>query len=120
MSEHTKADVAVQVMGVALLLGNESGGEGGGAAGAEGGGAADIFRVISKVMCNTFNILDQNHDQVLGLGVYPAPSLVNHSCDPNCVVLFRGKQLLLRSVLPINPGEQVSGVCESLFLQAGR
>lgn len=86
-------------MGVALLLGNESGAE-----------AADIFNVVSKVICNTFNILDRNYDQVVGLGVYPTPSLINHSCDPNCVALFSGKQLLLRSVLPINPGEQASEI----------
>uniref|UniRef100_A0A8C4W962 SET and MYND domain containing 3 n=1 Tax=Gopherus evgoodei TaxID=1825980 RepID=A0A8C4W962_9SAUR len=33
-------------------------------------------------------------------------SLLNHSCDPNCVIVFEGRQLLLRSVREIQIGEE--------------
>jgi len=35
------------------------------------------------------------------------PSLLNHSCEPNCVVVFDGPLLHLRTIREIQPGEQV-------------
>ena len=97
MTEQTKIDVGVQVVGVASLLGNDP-----------TRGGRDLSELVAKVMCNTFNILDEDYEDVMGFGVYGVPSLINHSCDPNCVALFRGRELVLRSILPLNPGEQVS------------
>ena len=35
------------------------------------------------------------------------PSLLNHSCEPNCIVVFDGPYLHLRTIREIPPGEQV-------------
>lgn len=34
-------------------------------------------------------------------------SLLNHSCDPNCSIVFNGPHLLLRAVRDIEAGEEV-------------
>uniref|UniRef100_A0A8C4U2P7 [histone H3]-lysine(4) N-trimethyltransferase n=1 Tax=Falco tinnunculus TaxID=100819 RepID=A0A8C4U2P7_FALTI len=46
--------------------------------------------------------------QDVGVGLYPSMSLLNHSCDPNCVIVFEGYQLLLRSVREIQIGEELT------------
>ena len=43
----------------------------------------------------------------LGVGLYSAPSLLNHSCRPNTLPMFNGRQLLLKAVRDIGPGEQL-------------
>ncbi len=43
----------------------------------------------------------------MGVAVYSAPSLLNHSCRPNALHLFIGRQLLLKAVRDIGPGEQL-------------
>ena len=93
---------------MALLLGNNDDADQSDDHANEETGGAELFGILCKVLSNTFNILDRDYDCVLGLGVYGVPSLVNHSCDASCVAVFAGKQLVLRSVLPVNPGEQVS------------
>lgn len=35
------------------------------------------------------------------------PSLFNHSCMPNCIAVFEGPMLRIRSIEDIKPGEQV-------------
>lgn len=43
--------------------------------------------------------------------VYPCrPSLFNHSCLPNCVAVFDGRVLKIRTIEDIKPEQQVS-VC---------
>lgn len=38
-------------------------------------------------------------------------SLLNHSCDPNCSIVFNGPHLLLRAVRDIEAGEEVRNPC---------
>lgn len=115
MSDDVKTEMASQVMGVALLLGKDKSDIGAASAGAS---EAEIFATLSRVTCNTFNVLGVGgaYEEVVGLGVYATPSLLNHSCDPNCVVVFRGRELLVRSVLPVSKGEQVRIGGEGGFL----
>ena len=35
------------------------------------------------------------------------PSLLNHSCMPNCVAVFNGATLTVRTIKSVQPGEQV-------------
>ncbi|KAG9483979.1 hypothetical protein GDO78_009735 [Eleutherodactylus coqui] len=35
-------------------------------------------------------------------------SLLNHSCDPNCVIIFEGKFLHLRTIKEIPQGEELT------------
>ncbi|XP_073401243.1 histone-lysine N-methyltransferase SMYD3 isoform X3 [Dendrobates tinctorius] len=55
--------------------------------------------------CNSFTISDGEMQDV-GVGLYPSMSLLNHSCDPNCVIVFEGTRLHLRTVKEIPQGEE--------------
>ncbi|XP_070590181.1 histone-lysine N-methyltransferase SMYD3 isoform X4 [Erythrolamprus reginae] len=46
--------------------------------------------------------------QEVGVGLYPSMSLLNNSCDPNCVVIFEGPQLHLRSIREMHLGEELT------------
>lgn len=88
--------MGMQVMGVVLLLGDNDADRG------------LIFSTLGRVMSNAFSIMDSNYEQAVGLGVYGAPSLINHSCEANSIVLFSGSKLILRSALVLHPGDQAS------------
>ncbi|EMP37488.1 SET and MYND domain-containing protein 3 [Chelonia mydas] len=52
---------------------------------------------------------------------HPSMSLLNHSCDPNCVIVFEGRQLLLRSIREIQIGEELTiSYIESLMPSSER
>ncbi len=84
-------------MGVVLLLGDDKSDE----------LYRELFTLLSKVVSNTFNVLDASYDKVAGLALYRTASLLNHSCQPNCVSLFDGTRLSIRSIEKISQGEQV-------------
>ncbi|XP_069340737.1 histone-lysine N-methyltransferase SMYD3 isoform X2 [Eulemur rufifrons] len=65
----------------------------------------DIFEAFAKVICNSFTICNAEMQEV-GVGLYPSMSLLNHSCDPNCSIVFNGPHLLLRAVRNIEVGEE--------------
>ncbi|XP_073484122.1 histone-lysine N-methyltransferase SMYD3 [Aquarana catesbeiana] len=66
-----------------------------------------ILEYFGKVTCNSFTISDGEMQDV-GVGLYPSMSLLNHSCDPNCVIVFEGTCLQLRSVKKILKGEELT------------
>uniref|UniRef100_A0A452J5Y6 [histone H3]-lysine(4) N-trimethyltransferase n=1 Tax=Gopherus agassizii TaxID=38772 RepID=A0A452J5Y6_9SAUR len=73
-----------------------------------------------QVTCNCFTI-SNGEMQDVGVGLYPSMSLLNHSCDPNCVIVFEGRQLLLRSVREIQIGEELTiSYIESLMPSSER
>ncbi|XP_063092837.1 histone-lysine N-methyltransferase SMYD3 isoform X4 [Cavia porcellus] len=59
------------------------------------------------VICNSFTICNAEMQEV-GVGLYPSMSLLNHSCDPNCSIVFNGPHLLLRAVRDIEVGEELT------------
>ncbi|XP_078213306.1 histone-lysine N-methyltransferase SMYD3 isoform X4 [Callithrix jacchus] len=69
--------------------------------------AFDIFEAFAKVICNSFTICNAEMQEV-GVGLYPSISLLNHSCDPNCSVVFNGPHLLLRAVRDVEVGEELT------------
>jgi SET and MYND domain-containing protein len=67
------------------------------------GGQHDIALIealMLKLRCNSFNISDAEFKPI-GVGLYPTAAMLNHSCAPNCVALFRGKRLELRTICKI-------------------
>lgn len=50
-------------------------------------GADDIGRYLLTFRANNFGILDGMLN-VIGSGVYPHGAVLNHSCDPNCVLRY--------------------------------
>lgn len=49
-------------------------------------------------MCiNSYNILDPEMNSV-GTGLYLAASIIDHSCDPSAVAVFKGTTINIRTV----------------------
>ncbi|XP_053315754.1 histone-lysine N-methyltransferase SMYD3 [Spea bombifrons] len=67
----------------------------------------NILEYFGKVTCNSFTISDGEMQDV-GVGLFPSMSLLNHSCDPNCVIAFEGRYLNLRTVREIPKGEELT------------
>ncbi|ELR05438.1 hypothetical protein GMDG_01733 [Pseudogymnoascus destructans 20631-21] len=63
----------------------------------------DLFcKVLTNVMCI-------NHQEGSpGITLDLVGSFVNHSCDPNAFVFFEGSQLRMRSLKPINAGDEIT------------
>ncbi|XP_054405949.1 histone-lysine N-methyltransferase SMYD3 isoform X3 [Pongo abelii] len=74
-------------------------------------GTSDYFSLpflpCLQVICNSFTICNAEMQEV-GVGLYPSISLLNHSCDPNCSIVFNGPHLLLRAVRDIEVGEELT------------
>lgn len=66
-----------------------------------------VDKFLLKVICNTFSILDWSMNTVAS-GLYLLPSLLNHSCTPNCVLVYNGPQLSLRTIKDVKLGGQVN------------
>ena len=47
------------------------------------------------------------HWPFLGTGIYRTASLLNHSCVPNCIALFNGPQIVIRSLRDIQPNDEL-------------
>lgn len=52
--------------------------------------------------------IHQPHQKTIGTTLDLVGSLVNHSCDPNTFVFFEQSQLRVRSLRPINAGEEIT------------
>ncbi|CAN6476212.1 unnamed protein product [Victoria cruziana] len=66
----------------------------------------EIAQNFSRLACNAHTICDSEL-RPLGTGLYPVISIINHSCLPNCVLLFEGKLAVVRAVEPITRGSEV-------------
>ncbi|KAK9765227.1 hypothetical protein K7432_006605 [Basidiobolus ranarum] len=61
---------------------------------------------LGRFQCNNFT----SHDLQLfpvGEGTYPIGSLFNHSCIPNCIVMYDKGVQIVRSISPIKAGEEL-------------
>ncbi|XP_069947273.1 SET and MYND domain-containing protein 4-like isoform X2 [Cherax quadricarinatus] len=54
------------------------------------------------------NISQLGHEIMCGSGIYPASSLLNHSCNPSCSTFFYGKIEVVRAVHFIPAGKQLT------------
>lgn len=66
-----------------------------------------LYHLFGILECNGFSINDSRGITVVGVGVYPSISLLNHSFDPNCVAISIGKQVHLRALKEIEEGEEL-------------
>ncbi|KAI8052292.1 hypothetical protein BDF22DRAFT_687497 [Syncephalis plumigaleata] len=69
--------------------------------------AAELLELWCRLGCNSHAILDAELEDV-GVGIYIGLSLLNHSCSPNCTILFDGTTAVTRSLCAINPGEELT------------
>ncbi|XP_027329451.1 histone-lysine N-methyltransferase ASHR1 isoform X2 [Abrus precatorius] len=66
----------------------------------------EIAENFSKFACNAHTICDSELRPV-GTGLYPVISIINHSCLPNCVLVFDGRSAFVRAVQHIPKGTEV-------------
>lgn len=67
----------------------------------------ELLEFYGKICINTISICDKELRQI-GAGLYLGPSLLDHSCRPNAVVIFDGKVLNLKCIEPIYDGQKIT------------
>lgn len=66
-----------------------------------------VVRLFCRVNCNAFTICDDTNAPV-GIGLFPRGALFNHSCAPNCIVSFRGREMVVHTLRDLEPGEELT------------
>ncbi|KAL5558349.1 hypothetical protein UlMin_034560 [Ulmus minor] len=67
----------------------------------------EIAENFSKLACNAHTICDSEL-RPLGTGLFPVISIINHSCLPNCVLVFEERSAVVRAVQHIPKDAEVS------------
>ena len=58
----------------------------------------EFMQLYGRMVINNFELITLlSGEESLGIGVYLAPSVVDHSCQPNAWVEFDGRKLIMRS-----------------------
>ena len=67
-----------------------------------------LERLLVRFQCNNFSIWDELI-LALGQGVFPLGALLNHSCDPNCVLYYDPLSLhqVIRTIKSVKEGEEL-------------
>lgn len=70
--------------------------------------AREFVKVCARINTNSHR---QHHmfvpQRILGVGLYPLASLINHSCQPNCGFYNRGPTLYIRTLCDVKEGEEL-------------
>ncbi|KAK2588056.1 hypothetical protein KPH14_004123 [Odynerus spinipes] len=59
--------------------------------------SAELMGIYGRICINSFNILDPDMNSI-GVGIYLAPSMIDHSCKPNAVAVFEGTTIIIRTL----------------------
>ncbi|XP_046817010.1 histone-lysine N-methyltransferase SMYD3 isoform X1 [Vespa crabro] len=59
--------------------------------------SAELMGIYGRICINSFNILDPDMNSI-GVGIYLAPSVIDHSCKPNAVAVFEGTTIIIRTL----------------------
>nr|XP_034194317.1 histone-lysine N-methyltransferase SMYD3 isoform X2 [Osmia lignaria] len=59
--------------------------------------SAELMGIYGRICINSFNIFDLDMNSI-GVGIYLAPSIVDHSCVPNAVATFEGTTINIRTI----------------------
>merc|ERR1711920_555476 len=80
-----------------------------------------LYHLFGILECNGFSINDSRGISVVGIGVYPTISLINHSFEPNCVAISKGKQVHVRALKDNSEGDElfISYIGEMVPLDEG-
>ena len=76
-----------------------------------------LYHLFGVIECNAFSITDARGVTIVGVGIYPAISLLNSSLDPNCVAISIGKQVWVRALKEIKAGDELLiNYCDEMSL----
>lgn len=67
---------------------------------------ADILRLFVVVEINGFHLFDHELKNI-GYALYQRASMVNHHCEPNCLVVFEGSVLEVRTLQDLKKGDEL-------------
>jgi len=62
---------------------------------------------LCRMTCNSHTITDSDLREI-GVGIFPAAALINHSCTPTAVQTFAGRTLRVRAIQALNPQDEVT------------
>ena len=62
--------------------------------------AADTYDIYNKLVVNLFTLEDEQL-RTIGSALIPEISKLNHSCDPNCVLSFKGRTAYITAIKEI-------------------
>merc|ERR1712151_688510 len=65
----------------------------------------ELQAVLGSIECNSFDIWSFQRNRLLGVGLYVAASLFNHSCAPNVARVQRGCQVEFYALTAVQMGE---------------
>jgi len=65
-----------------------------------------FLNIYSKILVNSFSLRSDRTStpEHFGTGIYMVASLLNHSCVPNCTVVFQGRQLSIVATKDVPEG----------------
>ncbi|CAG8608811.1 15820_t:CDS:10 [Funneliformis caledonium] len=69
--------------------------------------ASELIELFCRFTENSFSILDGEMIPN-GVAVYPNASLINHSCRPNCIIVFEKSKMMVRCIEPIVIGQEIT------------
>jgi len=58
---------------------------------------SEVLDIYGRILINSFNLMNDKFQSV-GVGLYLGASVLDHSCQPNAVVIFKGKELIVRTI----------------------
>jgi hypothetical protein len=62
--------------------------------------------LISKFRCNNFGVTTFLQTTIAH-GVFPLAAVLNHSCTPNCVLVYSGTTVTIRTIEPVAAGAEL-------------
>lgn len=67
-----------------------------------------LTSILSTLGANAIGITEPVELTDIGIALFDRVSLLNHSCDPNAVVLFDGTAAIVRALRPLAAGEEIT------------
>ncbi|PKC13975.1 SET domain-containing protein [Rhizophagus irregularis] len=67
----------------------------------------DMIELFCRFTENSFSIMDGEMIPN-GAAIYSNTSLINHSCQPNCVVVFEKSKMMIRCIEPIMKDQEIT------------
>ena len=69
--------------------------------------ATSLFTsLLLKFRHNNFGIQNELQ-QVIASGMFPRGAILNHSCDPNCILTYDGSKQIIKTIEPVSEGEEL-------------